>query len=44
MGEEEIDLAATHEKLVELEERISEATIKHNEFLNALGLPALPAP
>jgi type I restriction enzyme M protein len=40
--EVEIDLAATHRKLVEIEESIRKATAKHNEFLEELGLPALP--
>ncbi len=42
--EEEIDLAATHAKLVEIESAIQEATIKHNEFLKELGLSPLPSP
>jgi type I restriction enzyme M protein len=41
--EAEIDLAATHTKLVEIEKAIREATTRHNEFLKELGLPALPA-
>lgn len=40
--EEEIDLAATHAQLVTLEEKIFEATTRHNEFLKELGLPPLP--
>jgi type I restriction enzyme M protein len=40
--EVEIDLAATHRQLVEAADRIQEATRKHNEFLNELGLPKLP--
>ena len=39
-----IDLSATHEDLIEIEERIREATAKHNEFLEELGLSSLPAP
>ena len=42
VGEEEIDLAATHAELVAIEERISDAAVTHNEFLRALGLPLLP--
>ena len=42
--EEEIDLAATHGELVEIEKQIREATAKHNEFLKELGLSPLPAP
>jgi type I restriction enzyme M protein len=41
--EEDIDLAATHTELAEIEKTIREATTKHNEFLKELGLPALPA-
>ena len=37
-----IDLAATHADLVEIEDAISKATAKHNEFLKELGLPPLP--
>ncbi len=40
--EEEIDLSAVNSTLVELERKIEEATKKHNEFLQALGLPPLP--
>ncbi|HNQ93579.1 MAG TPA: type I restriction-modification system subunit M [Anaerolineales bacterium] len=40
--EEEIDLAAVHGQLKALEERISDAKKKHNEFLKELGLPPLP--
>jgi len=40
--EVEIDLAATHGELVEVEKAIQEATSKHNEFLRELGLPLLP--
>ncbi|MSR65523.1 MAG: type I restriction-modification system subunit M, partial [Verrucomicrobiae bacterium] len=42
--EAEIDLAATHGKLVEIENTIQTATDKHNEFLKELGLPPLPSP
>lgn len=40
--EKEIDLAVTHQILVELEGKISEATKKHNGFLRELGLEELP--
>ena len=40
--EPEIDLAANHAKLVEIESTIVRATAKHNEFLKELGLPPLP--
>jgi type I restriction enzyme M protein len=40
--ETEIDLAATHAELVEIEKAIRTATTKHNEFLNELGLSLLP--
>ena len=40
--EETIDLEAVHTTLVVLEQKISEATEKHNEFLKELGLPLLP--
>jgi type I restriction enzyme M protein len=42
VGEEEIDLAATHKELVDIEKQIREATSKHNAFLKELGLPPLP--
>jgi type I restriction enzyme M protein len=42
LTEPEIDLAATHATLVEIENRIQEATKRHNEFLKELGLPELP--
>jgi type I restriction enzyme M protein len=41
-AEEEIDLAANHAKLMEIEKEIRAATAKHNEFLKELGLPLLP--
>ena len=44
VSEEEIDLAATHGELVEIENTILTTTRKHNEFLNELGLTALPSP
>jgi type I restriction enzyme M protein len=40
--EEEIDLTATHAKLVEIEKSIQTATKAHNTFLKELGLPPLP--
>jgi len=40
--EEEIDLTATHTKLVELDKSIQAATKAHNQFLKELGLPPLP--
>jgi type I restriction enzyme M protein len=42
VAEEEIDLAATHEELVEIEKRIEAATSKHNAFLKELGLAPIP--
>jgi type I restriction enzyme M protein len=42
--EAEVDLAATHAELVRIEAEIHEATTKHNEFLEELGLPLLPVP
>lgn len=41
-AEQEIDLAATHRELVDIEEAIRKATAKHNKFLKELGLPPLP--
>jgi type I restriction enzyme M protein len=41
--EPDIDLAATHAELVEIERAILKATKKHNEFLRELGLPLLPS-
>jgi len=41
--EDEIDLAATHRELVEIENAIQNAASKHNEFLKELGLPPLPS-
>jgi type I restriction enzyme M protein len=40
--ETEIDLAATHAELVDIDKTIRKATVKHNEFLRELGLPPLP--
>jgi len=42
LPEVQIDLAATHEELVDIEKTIGKATEKHNEFLKELGLPPLP--
>jgi type I restriction enzyme M protein len=42
VGEEAIDLSATHRNLVSIEETIRSATAKHNAFLKELGLPPLP--
>ena len=42
VGEKEIELAKTHDQLVEIEKNIRAATNKHNEFLKKLGLSALP--
>ncbi len=40
--EKEIDLAAVHTDLVDIEERVRSATEKHNVYLRELGLPPLP--
>lgn len=42
-AEEEIDLAATHRELMNIEEAVQTAAAKHNEFLKELGLPPLPS-
>lgn len=42
VAEAEIDLAATHGELVQIEQKIQDATRKHNQFLKELGLPPLP--
>jgi len=42
VGEAEIDLGATHQSLVAIEQAIAAATAKHNAFLKELGLPLLP--
>jgi len=42
VGEAEIDLGATHQSLVAIEQAIAAATAKHNGFLKELGLPLLP--
>ena len=44
MPEQEIDLAATHRELVEIEKAAQSATATHNKFLEELGLPPLPSP
>jgi type I restriction enzyme M protein len=44
IAESEIDLAATHGALEQIENTIQKATIKHNQFLEELGLPPLPSP
>lgn len=41
--EEEIDLKAVNDQLIEIEKRIAEATSLHNQFLEELGLPLLPS-
>ena len=40
--EPEIDLAATHAKLVEIDGTLRAATARHNDYLKELGLPPLP--
>ena len=42
ISESEIDLAATHGQLVEIEKEIRKATAKHNQFLIELGLLPMP--
>lgn len=42
VGEEEIELSATQNKLVEIEKQIRASTSKHNAFLKELGLSPLP--
>jgi type I restriction enzyme M protein len=42
VGEEEIELSATQNELVEIEKRIRASTSKHNAFLKELGLSPLP--
>ena len=44
IAESEIDLAATHGALEKIENTIQKATIRHNQFLEELGLPPLPSP
>jgi type I restriction enzyme M protein len=41
-AEEEVNLAATHGKLVEIKKTISKAKAAHNKFLKELKLPPLP--
>ena len=43
VAEEEIDLAATHVRLVDIERAIQIATAKHNAFLKELVKPLLPS-
>jgi type I restriction enzyme M protein len=42
VGEEEIDLAATNQALVDIERDVQAALDKHNAFLKELGLTELP--
>ena len=42
VGEQEIILKDTHEKLKDIEKEIAKALNTHNEFLKELGLPPLP--
>ncbi len=42
VGEAEIDLDATHQNLVQIEQAIAAAKDKHNAFLRELGLKPLP--
>ena len=42
VGEEEIDLSATHAALREIESKIKAATETHNDYLIQLGLAPLP--
>lgn len=42
-AEPEIDLAAVHASLVNIDERCRQATQAHNQFLEELGLPPLPS-
>lgn len=39
--EADVDLAAVHKELVEIESRIAAATARHNNFLRELGLPEI---
>ena len=41
-AEKKIDLKVVHQQLVEIEQEITKARDKHNEFLEELGLPQLP--
>ena len=38
-SEEEIDLAAVHLRLADIEKRIAAAAMAHNQYLQELGLP-----
>ena len=38
-AEPEIDLAAVHSRLIKIEEKIADASEKHNQYLKELGLP-----
>lgn len=40
--EKKIDLAVENQSLIDIEEKIVDATKRHNEFLEELGLPGLP--
>jgi len=40
-SEEEIDLAAVHARLTDIEKRIAEAAETHNQYLKELGLPPI---
>jgi len=42
VGEAEIDLEETHQALLEIEKAIAAAKVKHNGFLEELGLKPLP--
>jgi len=42
VGEEEIDLTATSQALLEIENSIRKARDMHNGFLQELGMPPLP--
>lgn len=44
VAEEEIDLAATNQTLVTIENNIQKARDTHNAFLKELGLPLIPSP
>jgi type I restriction enzyme M protein len=43
VAEDEIDLAATHQTLLQISQAVDKATAEHNQFLKELGLPLLPA-
>jgi len=44
VAEEEINLEAIHDDLVEIENAVKTATAKHNQFLKELDLAPLPSP